>query len=353
MSVRRVDVAIVGAGAAGSAAACVLARTASVALIDRVAAPGWRIGETLPGAARRLLVALGAWERFAAAAHGDVPVRISRWGSDEPTEFDGLCDPDGGGWRIDRARFERDLRADAIDAGATLVEAGVDRLQWDGSRWMVPIDRGDAIVADRIVATTGRGGGFSGRIGQRRVVFDRLVCVHQRVAARDANPATYVHAVADGWWYTALLPGGERVVAFHGDADGPAIRRVLREGPARAALATPGLAEAIGARVDTRRRRRGAAPRTVSQPRRQERAGWRRETQSRRSIRYRRKDCSTRSRPDWRREWRRAKRWQGMRAPHGNMPRASGRCGRPIDGIMRSTTASSGAGATGRSGGGG
>ena len=250
MSVRRVDVAIVGAGAAGSAAACVLARTASVALIDRVAAPGWRIGETLPGAARRLLVGLGAWDRFAAAAHGDVPVRISRWGSDEPTEFDGLRDPDGGGWRIDRARFERDLRADAVDAGATLVEAGVGQLQWDGSRWMVPINGGDAIVADRIVATTGRGGGFSGRIGQRRAVFDRLVCVHQRVAGRDANPATYVHAVADGWWYTSLLPGGERVVAFHGDADGPAIRRVLREGPVRAALTTPGLAEAIGARVD-------------------------------------------------------------------------------------------------------
>ncbi len=69
-------------------------------------------------------------------------------------------------------------------------------------------------------------------------------------ARRDADPATYVHAAPDGWWYTALLPGGERLVAFHGDADGTAIKRVLREGPARAALALPGLAEAIGARVD-------------------------------------------------------------------------------------------------------
>jgi flavin-dependent dehydrogenase len=51
--------------------------------------------------------------------------------------------------------------------------------------------------------------------------------------------------VADGWWYTALLPDGHRIVAFHGDSDEQAVRKVFREGPARAALRLPGLAAAL------------------------------------------------------------------------------------------------------------
>jgi hypothetical protein len=41
-----------------------------------------------------------------------------------------------------------------------------------------------------------------------------------------ANGLTYVEADPEGWWYTALLPEGRRVLAFHTDADLPAATEV-------------------------------------------------------------------------------------------------------------------------------
>lgn len=240
------DVAVVGAGAAGSAAACVLAPGASVALIDRVAVPGWRIGETLPGAARRLLKALGAWDRFAAAAHGSAPLKVSRWGSDAAVELDSVRDPDGAGWRLDRARFEADLRADAQARGAALVSAGVTRLLPTQAGWQLSLDTGQLIAARRLIDASGRRSPLLRRFGQRRLVMDRLACAYQRVPqSGQPDPTTYTEAVPEGWWYTAVLPDGDRLVAFHGDADAPALRQVLRAGPLASALRLEGMAEAI------------------------------------------------------------------------------------------------------------
>ena len=247
MTDRKFDVVIVGAGAAGSAAALALAPHASVALVDRVKTPGWRIGETLPGAARRVLTTLGAYDRFASAGHGAAPLKVSRWGSDQPVELDSIRDPDGPGWRLDRARFESDLRADAVDRGVTLIEAPVGAISREDSGWRVRLDNGRPITADRLIVSSGRGSSLLRDHGQRRAVLDRLACVYQRVRQPNASdPITYTEACPDGWWYTALLPGGERIVAFHGDADGPAIRSVLKQGPLRSGLSLPGLAEAIG-----------------------------------------------------------------------------------------------------------
>jgi flavin-dependent dehydrogenase len=241
------DVAIVGAGTAGSAAACALAPSLSVALVDRVAVPGWRIGETLPGAARRLLAGMGGWDRFAAAGHGPAPLKVSRWGSSSAVELDGMRDPDGAGWRLDRARFEADLRTDAALRGAAFVGAGVSGLLRTRDGWQLSLDNGATIAARRLIDAGGRRSPLLRRFGQRRLVMDRLACAYQRVPQPGRpDPTTYCEAVPEGWWYTAMLPDGDRLVAFHADADAPALRRVLGIGPVTAALGLPGIAEAIG-----------------------------------------------------------------------------------------------------------
>lgn len=242
-----IDVAIVGAGAAGSAAACALAPHAPVALIDRVAIPGWRIGETLPGAARRLLAAIGAWERFAAAGHGPALLKVSRWGSDTAVELDPMRDPDGAGWHLDRACFEADLRADAVARGAAFVGAGVEAAARSDKGWRLSLDNGTTMTAQRLIDASGRHSRLLRGFGQRKLVIDRLACVYQRVPQDGRyDPTTYTHAVRNGWWYTAMLPGGDRLVSFHGDSDGPELRRMLRAGPVAEALSLPGMAETIG-----------------------------------------------------------------------------------------------------------
>ncbi len=227
-----VDVAVIGAGTAGAAAACVLAPSVSVALVDRVEVPGWRIGETLPGAARRLLAAIGGWDRFAAAAHGEAPLKVSRWGSGR-----------GGRARRDaRSRWawleapiapgsKPIFALDALARGARFVAGDVVGLRRTSTGWQLPIADGTTIAARRLIVASGRRSSLLRPHGQRRLVLDRLACVYQRMPQPGpTDPTTYTEAAADGWWYTAVLPGGERIVAFHGDAGGPALRRILRCG---------------------------------------------------------------------------------------------------------------------------
>jgi len=243
-----VDVLVVGAGPAGCAAAAAIAPHRSVLLVDPIEVPGWRIGETLPGAARRVLQAIGAWEGFEAAKHPSAPLKVSRWGSEEAVELDSFRDPDGAGWRIDRARFEADLRCAARMRGATLTTpARVQCLSRHAGAWVALLDDGGSVHARLVVDAGGRRSRLLRPHGQRRVFMDRLACVHQRVRTRGpADPSTYTQSVPDGWWYTSLLPGGERLVAFHGEAGDRGMRDLLASGPLAAGLALPGLYEAIG-----------------------------------------------------------------------------------------------------------
>ena len=58
---------------------------------------------------------------------------------------------------------------------------------------------------------------FSCRQGIRRKVFDTLcgyVCFLSPGNQSDSNSMALIESVADGWWYTALLPKNIRVISF-------------------------------------------------------------------------------------------------------------------------------------------
>lgn len=189
-------------------------------LFDRRAAPEDRIGETLPGAARRLLAALGV-DADAALADGHAPVwaRRSVWGAPEPAELDALADPDGPGWRLDRRRFEARLRAEAASRGVWLVAPADARVSREGDGWIVDAG-GLRVAAPVLVDATGRGARLLPGLAGRPVAEDRLVCVWTHLPLVAAPRAlTYVQSEPEGWWYTAPLPSGRRLLAFHSDAD--------------------------------------------------------------------------------------------------------------------------------------
>jgi 2-polyprenyl-6-methoxyphenol hydroxylase-like FAD-dependent oxidoreductase len=221
------DVAVVGAGPAGAAAAACLARHRRVALIERRAGSPARIGESLPAAARHLLCEMGVWDTFARAGHAPCYANRSVWGGPEPVEQDALRDPDGHGWHLNRARFEADLRDEAAARGVTLFcPAQIAGLARDSGRWTMTIGHGgDRITVDApvLIDAGGRTSGLMRPFGVRRTGRDRLVCgwVHG-VAEPDAQRITYIEAEESGWWYTAALPDGRRILAFHTDADLPA-----------------------------------------------------------------------------------------------------------------------------------
>jgi flavin-dependent dehydrogenase len=179
-------------------------------------------------AARRLLADMGLLESFLDEGHEPWHGNRSVWGGPEPREVDFLRDPDGHGWHLDRARFEQWLRDIATTRGAALLSpATLAKLEHDGRRWRVLLKTGAGpcvVACDQLIDAGGRAAPVARKLGGRAKADDRLICawVYGRDGRNSGRGLTYVEAVEAGWWYTAPLPGGRRVLAFHTDADLPA-----------------------------------------------------------------------------------------------------------------------------------
>jgi flavin-dependent dehydrogenase len=225
------DVLILGAGPAGSVAALNLAPTHRVILVERRVGAAPRIGEALPPAARRLLADMGLLDGFLAEGHTPCYGNRAVWGAGTQGVTDFMRDPDGHGWHLDRARFDSWLRLVAVARGATLIApARLSAIRrGDGCLHVqLATDRGRIdLSAAFAIDAGGRAAPLARRLGAQRLATDRLVCGwvhgHAPPAGRGVGLTT-VEAVAEGWWYTALLPGEQRVLAFLTDADLPAAR---------------------------------------------------------------------------------------------------------------------------------
>ncbi|HEX3151566.1 MAG TPA: FAD-dependent monooxygenase [Gemmataceae bacterium] len=218
------DAAIVVAGPAGAAAAIALTRLGRrVLLVDAASNPYRKIGESLPGAARPLLLDLGVLPQFLAGDHRPCYGNVAFWGSERPTVHDFLFDPHGHGWHLDRACFDRMLLDGAREAGAEVrlgapfrsvnsAEDGTRVVSFEGTngtyscRWML-----DA---------TGRRSLVSRQFGALRRRHDQLVAIHASFRVQnDGDDRTWIEACPDGWWYSADIPGSRRVAAFFTDVN--------------------------------------------------------------------------------------------------------------------------------------
>lgn len=224
MTVLQADVLIVGAGPAGATAALNLAGRHRVLLVDRLAAPLPRIGESLPPAAARLLQDMGLLEQFLRQGHA--PYHGNRaWWNGVQTEHHFLSAPDGHGWHLARGTFDLWLREEARQRGAALLaSASVTAMTAGNGGWRVRLhtQNGPCEAAARIVIdATGRNAQLARKAGARRQRSDRLISVWQY--GRDLAPSqrgfSHIEACEQGWWYSAPLPGQRRVLALHTDAD--------------------------------------------------------------------------------------------------------------------------------------
>jgi flavin-dependent dehydrogenase len=226
-------IAVIGGGPAGSAFALLLAQAGhDVILFESGTRPGggWKIGEGLPPSASRVLQTLGVTERFSEGGHLPSYGNRSAWGSPEMSEYDFLFDPYGHGWHLDRERFDRMLLDAAEEAGAS-VRAGctvVDAQRRAAGGWNVTLANGERITADVLADATGRKSWLGRRLGLQRQQTDGLVAVAALLrvpeSGEDRDSFTMLEAVEEGWWYTALLPNRQRVVALMSDRDLPVVR---------------------------------------------------------------------------------------------------------------------------------
>lgn len=258
-----IDVAIIGGGPAGAAAALTLLRYTrrQVAVVERSAFESPRVGESTSASIVSLLGYLGASDVLS-----DHTVRAScaaaaAWGGPEPRVRHSLFTSQGDGLLLDRRAFDAGLCEQvAARGGRLLLRHGLRRAVRRDEHWDLElVDADHAAVAVRcrfVIDASGRRACLARQLGVAVQRDDALVGVALRFAPRRSEAgarepaATLVEAAPDGWWYTAPVPDGQLIAVFMTDAS---LVRALR-------LTDPeGIRLAIASAPHTRARLAGRA----------------------------------------------------------------------------------------------
>lgn len=237
MNIPHYDVVIAGAGPAGCAAAIRLRQlNITVCLVDDAKDTVLKVGESLPGAAIRLLNRLGITDINQILSKTDYSIciaNVSAWGMDNWTYNDAIKNPENGGWHILRHKFDAALRELALKNGVVFYKAKIGKiianetgqtpkkanytLAFKTQEQHLP----SAISAQWIMDATGRVGSLIKQLQIERLNFEEQLSAIVWLKSSDKNPdsTTRIKSVENGWWYSAKLPDNTRVIAFYGLAN--------------------------------------------------------------------------------------------------------------------------------------
>jgi flavin-dependent dehydrogenase len=226
-----VDVAVVGAGPAGSATARRLAlRGRTVALIERTQFDTPRVGESLAPDVQPLLLNLGVWDAFLSLRPAPSHGTRAFWGDKMPLVHSHLISPWGCGWHVERCAFDRMLAEAAERVGATLFcDTTCVGCRETSDGWTLALQQGGGthaaparpLRARVVIDATGRVARLARWVGASRILLDHLVSiatVFDRIET-ESNGHVLVESAADGWWYSAPAADGQMMAMLMTDAD--------------------------------------------------------------------------------------------------------------------------------------
>ena len=224
MAGTRFDVAVIGAGPAGSACAASLCRRfpgLTVLLLERTRFEEQRIGEVLPAAALPVLRQIGFSKERLVGMSSSSHIASSAWGDARLLETHHLFSAAGQGFHLDRNRFDAALCFHAEASGAQVRRAcSLRAAEREGEDWHLELSDGASVLSRFVVEATGRRCAFARGQGVRPQMLDRLIAYSRFFREGECDEKSIaIEACRHGWWYTAPHPGGRRIVSFLSDVD--------------------------------------------------------------------------------------------------------------------------------------
>lgn len=220
--IRYYDVLVIGSGPAGSMTAIWLSKYGfKVAIIDLNIKKKFGVGECLPPECKPFLNPLGLWNQLKIEGHRPCYGNQSVWEDNLLHSNDFIYSPWGHGWHLDRRKFDLMLQNEAKRNNVDFVlDVKTTNLQLTNNYWNI-YGLNESFVAKFLVDATGRSSWISQKLGIKRHFFDYQVAIiamfQNKINGDDTDSFTLVEASKSGWWYTATLPEGYRVVIFFTD----------------------------------------------------------------------------------------------------------------------------------------
>lgn len=204
-----VDVAVVGGGPAGCAAALTLRRLGHSVAVISAGESAEKPTETAAPHLAHLLRVLGA---DGALDSCEPCFEIeSSWIAPTSSSRPSFLNAYGPPWFVHRRRFDRALKASAERAGARWIEGRARDVDMRGPILRVRIGH-EAIQARWLIAACGSSPWAANVTGQKAVVVDRLIALWSRLPTRMDEGILTVQCTDYGWWY--LCPGeGDTTIA--------------------------------------------------------------------------------------------------------------------------------------------
>jgi flavin-dependent dehydrogenase len=238
------DVAILGGGPAGTAAALTLLTYSSrtVVVLERSSYDAQRPGEVVDASIDPLIRYLRAEATLGTSTRLQTFGVAAAWGSNSLVERPALFSGRSHSWHLDRAAFDRTLAEEvARRGGSVCTGAAVAAAMGEGGSWTVRIRREDEVDALRtryVIAAAGRDGDVLREVAPPPRRVDQLVGLTAYLPTNFALPPMLIESCSFGWWYVAALPNNRCVVTLMTDADIAHTHRLHEPAEWREALAS-------------------------------------------------------------------------------------------------------------------
>lgn len=225
------QVAVIGGGIAGAAAALRLAQGGLRPVwIGQKRQESFKPGEHLSAAAIPLLKTLGSDAMLRSEVHRHAHSTYSAWGSEMLIERNAIVQPEGPPTVLDRGAFEDALTAQAISFGAQRIERDIIDVRVTDGHWQLDTEEAP-IEATFVFDATGRKAIVASKFSPR-FQADKLSCQYALFTStnpEEPRPVTLIESEERGWWYMSVLADRRVILNFYSDADLPSFENTKME----------------------------------------------------------------------------------------------------------------------------